>query len=79
MVWNCVLLGYRLKATYMSYQGHLKGKLGKILKIYTLTYLQLSYLQPLEIEFLFLLEGQTGKNPKNIYSYLLTTLLLTTS
>ena len=40
MVWNCVLLGYRLKATYMSYQGHLNVKLEKILKIYTLTYLQ---------------------------------------
>ena len=40
MVWNCVLLGYRLKATYMSYQGHLKVKLAKILEIYTLTYLQ---------------------------------------
>ena len=41
MVWNCVLLGYRLKATYMSYQGHLRVK--------------------------------HGKNPKNIYSHLLTT------
>ena len=41
MVWNCVLLGYRLKTTYMSCKGHLKVK--------------------------------TGKNPKNIYFYLLTT------
>ena len=35
-VWNCVLLGYRLKTTYMSYQDNLKGKLGKSLKIYIL-------------------------------------------
>ena len=51
MVWNYVLLGYRLKTTYMSYQGHLKVKLAKILKIYTFTYLQPCWL--LEIQYLF--------------------------
>ena len=40
MIWNYVLLGYRLKTTYMTYQGHLKVKLAEILKIYTFTYLQ---------------------------------------
>ena len=49
MVWNCVLLGYHLKTTYMSYQDHLK--MAKILKIYTFTYLQPRW--PLEIQHLF--------------------------
>ena len=40
MAWNYVLLEYRLKTTYMSYLGHLKGKLAEILKMYTFTYLQ---------------------------------------
>ena len=51
MVWNYVLLGYRLKTTYMSYKGHLKVKLAEILKMYTFTYFQPCW--PLEIQHSF--------------------------